>query len=283
MTAPATAVVPTLGRSALLDDCLASIAACDPPPAELLVVDQSGSEEVRRVVERFSEAGARCLHSSPRGKARASNLALEEARNEIVLFTDDDCTVEPSWVAACIDALERDPPALVTGRVLAPDGAGHVPSTIDDLEPRTYAGTPRVDALYWGNMAGRRSALAALGGFDARLALAAADNDLCWRWLRAGGRIRFEPGMVVLHHDWRGPDELDAVYARYARGQGALYGKHLRRGDLYIARYLVRDVAYVGRALSAALRKGGLRPDPWARGIAAELPRGLAEGWRAER
>jgi GT2 family glycosyltransferase len=275
--------VPTLGRSAQLEACLASIAACDPPGAELLVVDQSGSEEIRRIVDRFSEAGARCLHSSPRGKARASNLALREARNEIVLFTDDDCTVEPSWVSACVDAVERDPSALATGRVLAPDGAGHVPSTIEDRTPRVYAGTPRVDALYWGNMAGRRSALVAVGGFDTRLTLAAADNDLCWRWLRSGRRIRYEPNMVVFHHDWRDASELDAVYARYARGQGALYGKHLRRGDLYIARFLVRDIAYVVRALAAALLRGGLRTDPWARGIARQLPRGLADGWRAAR
>ena len=280
---PVTVIVPTLGRIAQLKACLASLAECEPRAREVLVVDQSGSPEVRQLAERYSRSGARYLYSEPRSQARASNLALREAKHESVLFTDDDCTVERSWVATAVAALGRDSATIVTGSVLAPRGAGHVPSTIDDPTPREYAGELMVDALYAGNMACERSAVLAIGGFDERLVVAAADNDLCWRWLRAGRRIRYEPAMVVWHHDWRSPEQLDKLYVRYARGQGAFYGKHLRLGDRAILKFLVRDLLYAGRAALTALSRGALRVDPWARGIIRAMPRGLVDGWRAAR
>lgn len=37
----------------------------------------------------------------------------------------------------------------------------------------------------------------------------AEDNDLCWRWLSAGRTIRYEPDLVVTHHDWRTTGEIE--------------------------------------------------------------------------
>jgi hypothetical protein len=39
---------------------------------------------------------------------------------------------------------------------------------------------------------------------------------------------------------------LRYIYRRYARGQGAFYGKYLRRGDMFIARRAARDIARCG-------------------------------------
>ena len=77
-----------------------------------------------------------------------------------------------------------------------------------------------------------RAAVLELGGFDERFGPeeAAEDNEFCYRWLKAGRRLRYEPALVVEHHDWRSPDELERLYVRYARGEGFFYAKHLRRG-----------------------------------------------------
>ena len=80
----------------------------------------------------------------------------------------------------------------------------------------------------------RRRGAVLEGGFDELFgpAEAAEDNEFCYRWLRSGGSLRYEPSLVVWHHDWRSPRELERLYVRYARGQGFFYAKHLRRGDL---------------------------------------------------
>jgi glycosyltransferase involved in cell wall biosynthesis len=115
---PVTVVVPTIGRPELLEACLASLAACEPRADEVLVLDQSGGDSVRSVVNAYASAAVRVLTLCVANKSLALNLGLEQARHDAVLMTDDDCTVAPSWVAVAWSQLERDPEAMVTGRVL---------------------------------------------------------------------------------------------------------------------------------------------------------------------
>jgi GT2 family glycosyltransferase len=278
---PVSVIVPTLGRPVQLEACLAALSQCDPRASEILVVDQSGADEIKSLVARVADSGARYAYCAGRGRNLGLNVGLREATHETVLITDDDCTVAPSWVGVAAQALASYRGTLLTGRVLAPHDAGHVPSTIDDPTPREHVGSAQVEVLYGGNMACTRSAVLGIGGFDEQLTTSAEDNDLGYRWLRAGGRIRYEPQMLVWHHDWRTPEQLERLYARYARGQGAFYAKHLRQGDARILRFLVRDLLYVVRAQLTTFRHGAARPDAWALGILRGMPTGLAEGWRA--
>ncbi len=86
--------------------------------------------------------------------------------------------------------------------------------------------------------------------FDENLAQA-EDNDWAYRALRAGIPIVYAPEVVVEHFHWRNPDQLAAVYRAYARSQGAFYGKHLRRGDWWMA---VRTGDYVLRSANVLLQ-----------------------------
>ena len=278
--APVSVIIPTLGRASQLEACLASLAECEPRPAETLVVDQSGREEVVALVERFAKARAGYLHCDGRGKPRGANLGLREAAHDTVLLTDDDCTVDPSWVGVTLEALDRQAPSIVTGRVLPPRDAASVPSTIDDPIPREYDGELEVSVLFGNNMAFSRSAILGIGGFDERFTLAADDNDLCYRWLRAGGRIRYEPAMVVWHHDWRTPAELERLYVYYARFQGMFYAKHLRQGDLRVAPFMVRDLRDGLVGLRDQYFRGRPRGSDWRQGVLRGLPAGLLAGWR---
>jgi GT2 family glycosyltransferase len=278
-TVPISVVVPTIGRAELLDTCLASIAACEPPAAEIITVDQSGDPAVRAAVERHASAGSRLITSTIRDRSVAVNLGMREAQNEVILVTDDDCTVEPSWVAKAWEHLSVDPKAIVTGRVLPGGDAVAVPSLVGTEEPRDFTGEIHDDVLFGCNMACSRSLFLGLGGFDERVKLA-EDNDFCYRWLRAGYHLHYDPELLIWHHAWRGPDELRRHFAGYARGQGLFYAKHLRRGDLGVLRFLVRDGRRATRATVARITRG--RPEwPDARlSLPRGVSRGLVEGWR---
>jgi O-antigen biosynthesis protein len=279
--APVSVIIPTVGRAAQLEACLASLAECEPLAGEVLVVDQSGRDEIEGLTGRCSDSGARYVHCDGCGKPRGANAGLREAANDTVLFTDDDCTVAPSWIGVTVEALRLHEPAIVTGRVLPPSDAAKVPSTIDDPTPREYDGDLQVSVLFGNNMAFSRSAVLGIGGFDERFTLAADDNDLCYRWLRAGGRIRYEPAMVVWHHDWRTPEELERLYVYYARFQGMFYAKHLRKGDLRVAPFLVRDLRDGLVGLRDQYLRGRPRGSDWRQGVLRGLPAGLLAGWRA--
>jgi GT2 family glycosyltransferase len=172
-----------------------------------------------------------------------------------------------------------NPEAIITGRVLPGGDPRAVPSTKDDPEPYDYTGESHCYVLYPNNMALSRSAVLNFGGFDERVH-GAEDNDFCYRWLRAGRSLRYEPDLIVWHDDWRTHAELERLYKAYARAQGLFYAKHIRQGDLPLLGVLAGDLTAGLRCLATAPLTGRPR---WADPGRANVPWmlvGLVEGWR---
>jgi GT2 family glycosyltransferase len=282
-TVPVTVVIPTLGRLETLRRCLESLARSAPSPAEILVVDQSRDPAIEAVVAGLAGECARVVPGNGSGVARARNDGLRAAAHDVVLVTDDDCTVAPSWVGTGWRLATTHPGAIVTGRVLPVGDPRAVPSTKDDPSPRDLSGERRGGWLFGNNMVLPRAAVLELGGFDERFGPeeAAEDNEFCYRWLKARRPLRYEPELVVEHHDWRSPDDLERLYVRYARGEGFFYAKHLRSGDLRVLRFVARDLGWALRGLASGVVK---RRQSWTdsrRGILRGLPGGFVAGWRA--
>ncbi len=218
---PVSVVVPTLGRVAQLRLCLRSLRDCRPAASEVLVVDQSSHPAVRDLVEEFAGTGTRLVPCRGRGVSRGRNLGIQDARNEVVLVTDDDCTVAEDWVWQGWDLVAGDRNTIVTGRVLPVGDPVAVPSIKDEPMPHDFTGEVHAGALFPNNMALHRSTVLTAGGFDEHFGPeeAAEDNEFCYRWLRSGRTLRYEPSLVVWHHDWRTPDQLTACtsHTRAAR------------------------------------------------------------------
>ncbi len=278
--APLSVVIPTIGRIDRLATCLQSIAACDPLPGEVVVVDQSGGPAVSELIGGFADLRARVVASDRRNIAAGANLGLRSSRNDLVLVTHDDCRVADSWVAAGWAHLAARPEAIVTGRVKPAGDPLAVPSTKDDPQPHDYTGETHCYALYANNMGASRSAVLDFGGFDERFDKAAEDNDLCYRWLRAGRSLHYEPDLVVWHDDWRTPAQLKQLYAEYARAQGAFYAKHIRRGDRYLLRQVAGDLQAWLRSIMPASPTARTRWTDPRRAVVPWLLVGFAEGWR---
>jgi GT2 family glycosyltransferase len=278
-------IVPTIGRGALLDACLRSLLACRPAAAEIVVVDQSGTDVVATVVDGLAAPTLRRVVCAGRGIALAMNQGLDAVTYDTVFVTHDDCTVAEDWFAVGAALAATVPDAIFTGRVLAPDGSGYVPSTKSDPHPHDYTGELTSGVLYPANMVASRDALRAIGGFDERASfrLAAEDNDLCYRWLVSGRPFRYEPALVVWHHDWRTPEQLVKTHVVYARAQGAFYAKHVYGRDFRVLRLLAWDLQ---RSLRTTVR-GIVRHEPrWEdayREMGRWLPVGFVRGLRESR
>ncbi len=288
MQVPVSVVVPTIGRAALLERCLASIVGGTHTPVEIVVVDQSGDDAVAAVVAAVAashgNAGARLVPDPHRGIASAMNCGLRAATAPHVAVTHDDCTVRDDWVAAAGRHAAHTPDAIVTGQVV-PDGPPErVPSTRVSNVPFDFTGTDSYGVLYPASMVAPRAALLDFGGFDERPSFmwAAEDNDLCYRWLRAGRALRFEPELVVFHHDWRSPADLAELYRRYARAQGAFYAKHLLRGDTRMLRFMANDLASGARSVAGGVRHRRPRWSDERRFLLRGLPAGFVVGARDE-
>ena len=181
-----TVVVPTIGRPSLdaLLDALAE--ATGPRPAEVVLVDDRSAGKPLRP-ERAGLPPVRVVRTGGGGPARARNLGWRSARTEWIAFLDDDVVPDPDWYEALSRDL-ADLPADVAGS----QGRVRVPLPEDRSPTDWERGTAGLATSSWitADLAYRRSALAAVGGFDERFPRAfREDSDLALRVMDTGARL----------------------------------------------------------------------------------------------
>jgi histidinol-phosphate phosphatase family protein len=256
-------VIPTIGRPAL-GDLLAALARDDGPrPGRVLIVDDRARPGgALPGVAGWPAERLRALAGRARGPAAARNDGWRAASAEWVAFLDDDVVPEPGWLSALdADLAGLGPTAGASqGRIRVPLPAGRRPT---DWE-RDVAG---LEDARWAtaDMAYRRAALRAVGGFDERYPRAyREDSDLALRTRAAGwtlhrGRRRVchppgaaRPFVSVRRQAGNADDALMAAVhgPAWRREAGAPPG---RRG-----RHLLTTGAGLGAAVAALRGRRGV-------------------------
>lgn len=294
----------TRGRPDALARCLASLARSERGWTELLVVDDGPSEDTRAVVAGWADA--RYVPAPAGGLSSARNVALREAAGAVIAFVDDDTEVDRRWLGRLrghfadpgvasvtglvLPASLEAPAQVVFEKVLGGFSRGYRALTFD---PAFLARTRRHAPPVWkvgagANMALRRGAVQAVGGFDERLGAGAAgcseDSELWYRLLAAGWTCRYEPASVVHHHHRTQRPQLERQTHDYLRGHVAAlfvqFARHrhagnLRRALVHIPRHLARQTSR--EATLRALARLRVAPGGSGRPLLAEL-RGYARG-----
>jgi O-antigen biosynthesis protein len=258
MNFPATSVIVcTRNRPGFAEGVIASMLGGVKVPAEIVVIDQSDIPDPG-LAANLNAQGCAVVHrpSRTRGLSAARNEGVAVARNELLVFVDDDMIAPPTWFLALVSTLlERGRRTVVTGQVRPGEPevpGGFAPSLITAAQPIVYAGRVGDDILYPNNMALFRSAVDEVGAFDERLGAGtkrfpgAEDNDFCYRLLEAGYEIIYEPRALLYHRAWRSPTNYVRHRWQYGRGQGGFHGKHVGLRDRHILWRLVRDSGSLG-------------------------------------
>lgn len=254
---------------ALVGRTVEAVAAQKPAPIEIVVVGSDAPGALPRAEPvRFIES------EGPLNAGEARNLGVERARGDLLVFTDADCAPRPGWLARLADGLERAP---VVGGAVTFDleanrwaVADNIASFHDLLADRPAEVDSR-GAIGTLNLAVRRDAWAAVGGFDPELATS-EDFDWVLRARAAGLATAFDPRALVEHA---------AVRASRAEveGHAAWYGRHFPRFRARHPGVFDRGPTWRHRALfvAAAPLKARLQ----ARRIFARHPRLAAARERA--
>ncbi|MBI5106261.1 MAG: glycosyltransferase, partial [Solirubrobacterales bacterium] len=194
-----TVVVCTHNGAATLRECLEHVLALDHPAFDVVVVDDGSTDASAALA---AELGVRVISTPNRGLSAARNTGLAAATGEVVAYLDDDAFPDPDWLTFLGTAFRATghaavggpnlPPADETGFAAcvarAPGGPVHV--LLSDTEAEHLPGC---------NMAFRRAALEAVGGFDPQFRVAGDDVDVCWKLQAAGATLGFHPAAVVWH------------------------------------------------------------------------------------
>jgi GT2 family glycosyltransferase len=265
----------------MLARCLGALAGADPPPGQVLVVDQDPQPATAAALAELDGVPHRYLVQDRRGLSASRNLALDETTTWALAVTDDDCVPDRGWVGALAAALDRGPrPAAVTGPILSlgPRPVGmHAVSLREAASPTDHrTRVPPWTVGSGANFAAPVDVLRAAGGWDQRLGVGATgqsaeDADLVDRLLRVGDIVRFTPDAVI-RHDWQTWERRLATRWSYGYGIGVLAGFVLRARDRFgiemLAAYLRPNV----RALAAAIGQGD-------RAGVAEYARAVTSAW----
>jgi glycosyltransferase involved in cell wall biosynthesis len=202
-----TIVICTRNRPALLEKCLEAVAALQPPPDDVLIVDNSeGSKETESIARKFA---VRYLIEPTPGLSRARNRGMDECDTEIVAYLDDDATPDEHWLEFILAPFADPRVAAVTGETILP---GYSASEVSCLPSRTLTNKDRLwfeTATFGGlgvgnNMALRRSACSGRAVFSVRLGRGAdigiaEESHAFASLLSRGFKAVHVPAAIVVH------------------------------------------------------------------------------------
>ena len=202
-------VVCTYNGSGTILDCLRGIQRLDYPAIEVIIVDDGSTDDTARFARQFP---FKVISISHLGLSTARNVGLQNASGEIVAYIDDDAWPDPNWLTylaltfrdeTCAGAggpNNRPPGESMVSDCAADSPGGPIHVMLTDVEAEHLPGC---------NMAFRREALVAVGGFNPVFHTAGDDVDLCWRMQSAGLKLVFSPAAVVWH---RAPQSVVAYW-----------------------------------------------------------------------
>jgi glycosyltransferase involved in cell wall biosynthesis len=212
----------TYNRCQSLAKALDSAAASTLPDSvewEVLVVDNNSTDQTSEVVEGFVRRHPdrfRYYFEPRQGKSHALNAGVLQARGDILAFTDDDVTVEPTWLQNLTASLHNGKWVAAGGRT-RPDRTFSPPRWLA-IEERYAWGALAIfdrgqcaceltEAPSGNNMAYRREVFEKYGGFRTDLGprpgsrdpQKCEDSEFGSRLLAAGELLRYEPSAIVYH------------------------------------------------------------------------------------
>ncbi len=224
-------VVPVRGEPAELDTTLDSLGAV----REVVVVDDASLDAggIAAVARRHGATLVR--HEVTGGPAAAREAGWRRCEGPVVAFVDAGVELPARWYEPLGDHLGDRSVVAVAPRVRptarpgtprwlaryearrSPLDLGGRPAEVRPASPVAYVPTATLVV--------RRSALEEVGGFDPALRYG-EDVDLVWRLVGAGGRVRYEPRVVVRHPVRTSLRALVLQRAGYGSAAGPLARRH---------------------------------------------------------
>jgi len=251
-------LIPTLNRPHDLGIAVKTLLAQTRLPQELIIMDQSPSDESERLVqalfdERRSEASGFELRytrdPSIRSLAIARNMLLDQIRCSIFLFLDDDVELEPDFVERLLEGYAEDPDITGISGIITNYKPGGLASRTwsrvfvhgsfyDDRQDIYFradalrnAGRIAVSRFGGGLMSFRTERIAGLR-FDKNLkgSSEGEDVDFCLH-LPKGARLEIDPRARLVHKASIAARKNEHWIASVVRGSSYLYYRNWR-GDV---------------------------------------------------
>jgi len=210
-------IVCSFNGARTIRDCFEGLLRLEYPDYEVIVVNDGSSDRTAAIAEEY---GFRLINTKNGGLSRARNIGLEAATGEIVAYIDDDAYPDVHWLTYLAATFQSTTHVGVGGPNIAPPGDGRIADCAANAPGgpiHVLLSDQEAEHIPGCNMAFRKAALKAVGGFDPQFHTAGDDVDLCWKLQEKGWTLGFSPAAVVWHH------RRNSVRAYWKQQRG--YGK----------------------------------------------------------
>lgn len=218
-------VVCTYNGKRTIRDCLDGLRKIDYPNFEVLVVNDGSTDGTDAVAKEYH---FRVISIPNGGLSNARNVGMRAAKGEIVAYIDDDAVPDPQWLTYLAATFLTTDHVGVGGPNIAPADDGPIAECVANSPggPVHVLLTDReAEHIPGCNMAFRKAALEAVGGFDAQFRIAGDDVDLCWRIQKRGWTLGFNPAAMVWHHRRNSVKNYWKQQLNYGKAEGFLEHK----------------------------------------------------------
>jgi glycosyltransferase involved in cell wall biosynthesis len=238
----------------------------DQTPVSLIIVSRDRPDDLKRVlaslrfqtydnfevivVSNFNPNDHRVKYVSfdqPNISA-ARNIGVDHAAGDIIAFCDDDAIPEPEWLSRLVPAFDDNQVGIAGGFVrgrngisfqwmgLETDKFGSDHAMKIDAPLTRGMKNGRMLKVQGTNCAFRKSALIAIGGFDAGFAFYLDETDISWRMSQAGWKTTIIPTAEVQHgfaaSNLRGANRAPKSLFQIGASMHLFLKKHAGEGDI---------------------------------------------------
>jgi glycosyltransferase involved in cell wall biosynthesis len=207
-TVPVSVIISTLNEGPRLRETLASVCAANVTPAEIIVVDDGGTDGSAAGLEKVEPLLPRIkvFHRTHAGIAASRSFGVTVSTEPLLVFLDAHCAVESEWLRHLVDKINCLERAIVVPTIanrLRPTERGCGARLVNDVlayQWVTRRPPPDEVGIAPGGCFGiKRSALDTLGGFGAMRGFGLEDVELSLRAWRLGYPIKTASKSMVLH------------------------------------------------------------------------------------
>lgn len=186
-------VVPAYNEELIIATCIQHLQAqIFDQPYEIIISNNNSTD---RTAEIAKQLGVRVLNTTEKGYVHAAIAGVQAAEGEIIAMTDSDTRVPPHWLQRIYDTLQAQPELAAVGGPFefhdGPRGVRAVIKLLNGISPRLM-----IASLSGMNMAFRRSAYEAVGGFNPKINLQ-ADTYLGNRLAKYGKTMLIRDNVVL--------------------------------------------------------------------------------------
>ena len=249
-------ILPVLNEENYLKQAVAAILAqVFKGEIEVVLAVGPSKDRTMQLANQLASADARIkVVENPTGRTAAGlNIAIKNSKNPIIVRVDGHANIPENYISIAVEILNKTG-AVNVGGVMAAEGqttfekavaaAMRSPLGVGAAKFHTGGKAGETDTVYLGVF--NRAAINAIGGFDEHFTRA-QDWELNFRLRKNGGKIFFDPRLIVTYRPRRSLTALAKQYFEYGRWRRVVSRTH--KGTINL-RYLAPPFTVIGTLAS---------------------------------